>query len=189
MIQRQSQNVSLAHRPNAQYAGVGGNFRVELAVETPSGVPVEFGPYQERIKVLLDHQCLCAKPSSLEHITRLAAGEIFQAEVNGGRWNSLTVTELDRRSCTIFPDHSMRTTIKIRNLTLTVNGFAEAEGIDAYVDRVFASLCAKSSENEFIWGQQLFRDLAAGIPALTEVLVDLGRHRSLRLADDASALR
>jgi len=196
MIQRQSQNLSLAHRPNAQFAGVGGNFRVELAVETMGDEPVALEPYLERIKHRLDHRCLFedepefrAKPSSLEAIAKLAAGEIFQARLEGARWSSLTVTELDRVACTVTPDFRVSMRIRHRNLTLTLGRAAEWSDVAAHVDRVFARFLAESSENEFIWGRSLFEALKAGIPDLTEALVDLGRHRSLRLADDPSALR
>lgn len=197
-IQSQRQNVSVAHRPNALHQGVGGNLRVELAVATDNSEPFMFAPYRERIKARLDHRCLFedepiffAKPSTLEAVTHFVARDIFQIPPSGAQWSSLTIWELDRYSCTVTPESmELRLTIQHRNLTLTVEGRMDPtthEAVSrskaiAHVDQVFKDFNGTVRE-------RLFTALKAGIPGLSEAVVDLGSHRSVRLADDPSSLR
>ena len=98
---------------------------------------------------------------------------------------------LDRYGCTVTPESTeLRLTIQHRNLTLIIGGRMDAtthEAVSrsttiAHVDQVFKDFNGTVRE-------RLFTALKAGIPGLNEAVVDLGSHRSVRLAEDPSTLR
>lgn len=166
MIQRQSQNVSLAHRSNG--SEVGNNLRVELAVKASSNF--EFRPHLELVKARLDHRCL---EESLEQIARTVSTEVFQTPLGEkAKWSSVTVWELGRFGCTLTPGQGEPVYSLIhRNLTVSFVGRQSREEVVRHIDSVFAECSGRLDEN-------LFLMLARQIPGLKEVAVDLGRHRT-----------
>ncbi len=209
-ILRHSQSVSLAHRywnnlwshernrsiygRAASAEGVGSNLRVDL--EVAGALSFDFQPVSLKIKSLLDHRSLfddepefLESPSTLEGVTCFLAREIFQTPLAEGRWNSLTVWELDRYGCRVRPElRGVEFTLAHRNLLLTFQSDVNPESqlavdrasVERVLEEIFTQFSRGSNEPEFIWLERLFQVLQNRLAGLTSLVVDLGSHKIMR---------
>jgi hypothetical protein len=183
---------------------IGNNLSVTLAVDAGEAA-FSFEPLFGHVKSLLDHRCLFEdeprfqnSPSTLELVTEYVAKDLFGRPLAGARWVSVEVCELDRFRCTMRPgQEGLSLSFRHRNLTLEIHGTAQPatgilvcrEEILRKVDETFAAFAPIPGESQNQWSERLFMALKSRIPTLGETTVDLGRHRSVRLAQGPSPLR
>lgn len=195
VILHRSQNVSVAHRPMGD-VGLGNNLTVKMSVAAEGDF--RFEPWLERVKSRLDHRCLFEdeprffkQPSTLEAVAAYVAEDLFEQPLPAARWVAVEVSELGRFRCKVEPgSHNLRLSLRHRNLQIEIQGPLDAvtgqvaprEQVLAQIDRVFAEFPVIAGESEAQWCERLFIALKKRIPTLCEATVDLGRHRSVRLA-------
>ncbi len=193
----QKVRVSVAHRYNhglwsqernlevygdeASFEGLGNNLIVEFAGDSEDA---------RRVKKLLDHRCLYKDEprflevaSTLERIAQWMANELNRP---------VSVIEADRLKCLASPSSlEVEMSVRCRNLWLGFQVQVDSEtglGLDRrevppIVDAVFKDFSSLRSQDEGAWGDALWKALSAKLKYLKWVTVDLGRQRTLRLAD------
>lgn len=170
-----------------QSEGLGNNLIVEFAGDLED---------VRSVKKLLDHRCLYKDErqfleiaSTLERIAQWIANELSRP---------VTVTETDCLKCRAEPSSSMvEMSVRCRNLWLGFQvpvspetGLAlDRMKIPLVVDKVFKDFSSQRSQDEQAWGQALWKALSDELKNLKWVTVDLGRQRTLRLADAPSQTR
>lgn len=187
----------LHYSAQASEDGVGSNLRLEITLNSEQDASTELEQGLAKLKRLVDHHCFFtdfaefqSRPSTLESITVFLAQTLFAMPLPQGQWTSIAVAENSNLICSVRPECALvEMTIKILNLTFTLErkidpdtGLAISRSELWQIVRTVAPDFAQShSGNESAWAESLWSAFHSKVKGLTDLRIDLGSQRFLRV--------